>query len=158
MPAPFPARCIWPRQSWGCQECYFPAMVASHYLMFTGKAAVVARHSTARFWLTSGLTPRLITYFWQVIGVYLLPGKVTTVEMFSLWMIKQRWHRLLKTRRYSIDVLPLLCPDNTCPLISGGKLVYRDGDHLSEYGASLLAPLFLRYFEIRTAAKNELHG
>ncbi|MGB5536815.1 MAG: SGNH hydrolase domain-containing protein, partial [Thiogranum sp.] len=88
-----------------------------------------------------------------------LPGE--PVFKTGMDSFEQEFREMLASIDYThnyMEVLPLLCPDNTCPLISGGKLVYRDGDHLSEYGASLLAPLFLRYFEIRTAAKNELHG
>jgi len=88
-----------------------------------------------------------------------LPGE--PVFKTGMDSFEQEFREMMASIDYThnyIEVLPLLCPDNTCPLISGGKLVYRDGDHLSEYGASLLAPLFLRYFEIRTAAKNDFHG
>ena len=45
-----------------------------------------------------------------------------------------------------IEVQSVLCSNGQCPLLSNGKLVYSDGDHLSEHGASLLAPVFLNYF------------
>ncbi len=48
----------------------------------------------------------------------------------------------------------VLCSNNQCPLLHKGKLVYADGDHLSEYGASLLAPLFLKYFTSRDFVRN----
>jgi len=54
-----------------------------------------------------------------------------------------------------IEVTPLLCPGGKCPLLSEDKLIYRDGDHLSIYGASLLAPIFLGYFEAGTAARDQ---
>lgn len=41
-----------------------------------------------------------------------------------------------------IEVKPWLCQDQECPILIDGKLVYFDGDHLSRYGASLLAPVF----------------
>ncbi len=41
-----------------------------------------------------------------------------------------------------IQVKPRLCNGLVCPLVVDGKLVYFDGDHLSRFGASLLAPLF----------------
>ncbi len=41
-----------------------------------------------------------------------------------------------------IEVKPRLCDDQKCPILIDGKLVYSDGDHLSQYGASLLAPVF----------------
>ena len=55
-----------------------------------------------------------------------------------------------------IQVTPSLCFNGKCPLKSNGKLVYSDGDHLSKYGASLLAPTFTGYFATRTAAGNEV--
>lgn len=41
-----------------------------------------------------------------------------------------------------LKVISALCSENKCPLILNGGLSYHDGDHLSQYGASLLAPLF----------------
>jgi len=49
---------------------------------------------------------------------------------------------LLAESQY-LEVKPLLCLTDDCPLLAEGKLIYRDGDHLSEYGASLLAPIFI---------------
>ncbi len=53
-----------------------------------------------------------------------------------------------------IKVQSVLCSNGSCPLLSNGKLVYSDGDHLSEYGASLLAPMFVNYFTKITLARN----
>ena len=52
-----------------------------------------------------------------------------------------------------IEVQSVLCSNGHCPLLSNGKLVYSDGDHLSEYGASMLAPLFVNYFTNTTLAQ-----
>ncbi len=53
-----------------------------------------------------------------------------------------------------IAVTPSLCIGTKCPLLFNGKLIYRDGDHLSDYGASLLAPVFLRYLKTRITARS----
>ena len=50
-----------------------------------------------------------------------------------------------------IDVNTVLCVQSKCPLRKKGQLIYADGDHLSKYGASLLAPTFLDYFKNRTS-------
>lgn len=47
-----------------------------------------------------------------------------------------------------LKVIPALCSDGNCPLVINGGLVYYDGDHLSKYGASLLAPLFERSLDV----------
>lgn len=62
-----------------------------------------------------------------------------------------------------IEVKPLLCEGQRCPLVVEGKLVYFDGDHLSRYGASLLAPVFRRALvseatPASAAAVNEASG
>jgi len=44
-----------------------------------------------------------------------------------------------------IKINTSLCHDQRCPLLSGDKLIYSDGDHLSKHGASLLAPVFPPY-------------
>lgn len=41
-----------------------------------------------------------------------------------------------------LDPMPILCPDNNCIYQHEGRIIYRDGDHLSEYGNKLLVPLF----------------
>lgn len=41
-----------------------------------------------------------------------------------------------------LDATPLLCPDGVCRAMRDGVPVYYDDDHLSERGASVLAPLF----------------
>lgn len=53
-----------------------------------------------------------------------------------------------------IQIHPVLCETDQCPLLDKGKLIYADGDHLSEYGASLLAPTFLNYFTNVTTQRN----
>lgn len=45
-----------------------------------------------------------------------------------------------------LDPLPYLCDDSACYGGSGGRPIYRDQDHLSEYGNRLLVPLFERFF------------
>lgn len=44
-----------------------------------------------------------------------------------------------------IEINTRLCQGQRCPLLSGDKLIYSDGDHLSKHGASLLAPVFRPY-------------
>jgi len=46
-----------------------------------------------------------------------------------------------------LKIKPLLCHSGECPLLIDGKLVYKDGDHLSEDGALLLAPAFQPYMD-----------
>jgi len=41
-----------------------------------------------------------------------------------------------------LKIKPWLCKRNECPLQINNKLIYHDGDHLSEFGASLLIPAF----------------
>ena len=53
-----------------------------------------------------------------------------------------------------IQVQSVLCSNGYCPLLIKGKLVYADGDHLSEYGASLLAPIFQKYFTNKKVVGN----
>ncbi|KGE04663.1 O-antigen acetylase [Pseudohaliea rubra DSM 19751] len=49
-----------------------------------------------------------------------------------------------KDKVHFLRIRPVLCSDNRCPLRIDGALVYRDGDHLSDYGSRLLAPLLSR--------------
>lgn len=41
-----------------------------------------------------------------------------------------------------LDPAPILCPDGQCGLTRGRELIYFDDDHVSRFGAKLLAPLF----------------
>lgn len=44
-----------------------------------------------------------------------------------------------------LKIKPWLCHEMSCPLISDGKLIYADGDHLSQHGASMLVPAIMPY-------------
>lgn len=46
-----------------------------------------------------------------------------------------------------LDVSEILCNENTCIAEYKGRPIYRDGDHLSEYGNKLLIPMFTQVFE-----------
>ena len=46
-----------------------------------------------------------------------------------------------------LDPLPYLCWDGRCHAIKDGRSMYYDDDHLSEYGAHLLQPMFAKVFE-----------
>lgn len=46
-----------------------------------------------------------------------------------------------------LDPLPYLCWDGRCHGIKDGHSMYYDDDHLSEYGARLLQPMFAKVFE-----------
>lgn len=39
----------------------------------------------------------------------------------------------------SVDPVGILCPDKHCRLVRDGQLLYRDSDHVFEFGAPLLA-------------------
>ena len=55
-------------------------------------------------------------------------------------------HNSAKTCRVTtIDPAKILCPDNQCISTYKGRPIYRDGDHLSEYGNKLLVPMFREY-------------
>ena len=58
-------------------------------------------------------------------------------QMMSQYPIKPRL----------IEVINVLCPQGQCPLRKHGRMIYSDGDHLSRFGSSLLAPTFLDYFQ-----------
>ena len=61
--------------------------------------------------------------------------------------VEERLTTLLADREDGAGFLrikPALCSPDYCPLRIGGQLVYRDGDHLSDYGSRLLAPLLAR--------------
>ena len=45
-----------------------------------------------------------------------------------------------------LDPAPLLCKHNECISVYKGRAIYRDGDHLSEYGNKLLTPMFKPHF------------
>lgn len=45
-----------------------------------------------------------------------------------------------------LDTAATLCPGTTCRIAEMGRPLYRDGDHLSEYGASHLIPMFSKVF------------
>ena len=45
-----------------------------------------------------------------------------------------------------IDPADIFCDSSECALIKDGKLLYIDGNHLSNYGSSLLIPLILKNF------------
>jgi hypothetical protein len=47
-----------------------------------------------------------------------------------------------------LKIKPWLCHEKACPLISDGKLIYADGDHLSQHGASMLVPALMPYMAI----------
>ncbi len=45
-----------------------------------------------------------------------------------------------------LDPTPILCPGGQCAVKRDGHLLYRDGDHLTTFGASLLEPMLDRAF------------
>ncbi|WP_374325888.1 acyltransferase family protein [Aquipseudomonas alcaligenes] len=45
-----------------------------------------------------------------------------------------------------LDPLPYLCADGYCPSAEGGRPIYRDGDHFSEFGNRRLVPMFRQVF------------
>ncbi|MDM1722465.1 acyltransferase family protein [Acinetobacter towneri] len=45
----------------------------------------------------------------------------------------------------TIDPAKILCPANQCISTYNDRPIYRDGDHLSEYGNKLLTPIFKEY-------------
>lgn len=45
----------------------------------------------------------------------------------------------------TIDPAKILCPAHQCISTYKGRPIYRDGDHLSEYGNKLLVPMFKEY-------------
>ncbi|HEX4303115.1 MAG TPA: acyltransferase family protein [Rhizomicrobium sp.] len=45
-----------------------------------------------------------------------------------------------------LDPTPILCPGGQCAIKRDGHLLYRDGDHLTTFGASLLEPMLDRAF------------
>jgi len=55
---------------------------------------------------------------------------------------------------YIIDPATILCKEGgLCELESGGRLIYRDEDHLSTAGAMVLEPLFTPVFESMRSQK-----
>ena len=46
-----------------------------------------------------------------------------------------------------LDPVQTLCSANECISTYKGRPIYRDGDHLSEYGNKLLTPMFKKIFE-----------
>ncbi|MGB5209513.1 MAG: acyltransferase family protein [Gammaproteobacteria bacterium] len=96
----------------------------------------VANHIARRVWLGSTTAEELV-----------FQAGIDSFEQDIQLMVTS----LLPGSRY-LEVKPFLCADDDCPLLNEGKLIYRDGDHLSEYGASLLVPVFLRYLTDRNAA------
>lgn len=46
-----------------------------------------------------------------------------------------------------LDPLPYLCADGTCRSTEGGRPLYRDADHLSEFGNRVLVPMFQQVFQ-----------
>jgi SGNH domain (fused to AT3 domains) len=46
-----------------------------------------------------------------------------------------------------LDPLPYLCSDGRCAGTKDGWPLYRDDNHLSEYGNKLLVPMFAKVFE-----------
>ncbi|MFN2329862.1 MAG: acyltransferase family protein [Chromatocurvus sp.] len=65
-----------------------------------------------------------------------------------------RLDALLATAFPALAVLRLqetLCEDARCPLVQEGKLAYYDGDHLSEAGSLMLAPVFAQDLKRRAA-------
>ncbi|MEJ8849694.1 acyltransferase family protein [Variovorax rhizosphaerae] len=45
-----------------------------------------------------------------------------------------------------LDPLPYLCPDGRCESMRGGRPIYYDDNHLSEYGNKFLVPMFAEVF------------
>ncbi len=45
-----------------------------------------------------------------------------------------------------LDPTPILCPGGQCAIKRNGHLLYRDGDHLTTFGASLLEPMLDKAF------------
>ena len=45
-----------------------------------------------------------------------------------------------------LDPTPILCPGGQCAIKRNGHLLYRDGDHLTAFGASFLEPMLDRAF------------
>lgn len=48
-----------------------------------------------------------------------------------------------------LNPLPYLCSNGTCPSTQDNRPLYRDGDHLSEFGNRLLVPMFREVFSPR---------
>ncbi|OIO56127.1 MAG: hypothetical protein COX57_09090 [Alphaproteobacteria bacterium CG_4_10_14_0_2_um_filter_63_37] len=46
-----------------------------------------------------------------------------------------------------VDPTPLLCPGEICPVEQGGEPLYRDDNHLSRLGLTLIAPLLERLLD-----------
>lgn len=53
-----------------------------------------------------------------------------------------------------LDPLPYLCPNGRCMAIKDGRSLYYDDDHLSEFGASQLLPMFRSVFANKNADRN----
>lgn len=54
------------------------------------------------------------------------------------------------TRQYSfkiVDVAKVMCPQHNCLIEKNGRSLYKDDDHLSVYGASLVSDLFMELFQ-----------
>jgi hypothetical protein len=45
-----------------------------------------------------------------------------------------------------LDPRPALCSGNSCRSVDGGRPLYYDDDHLSEFGNRLLVPMFREVF------------
>ncbi|MFN2288758.1 MAG: acyltransferase family protein [Chromatocurvus sp.] len=62
----------------------------------------------------------------------------------------QAFNSVLSSAFPELEILRLqdvLCSGDQCPLVADGRLLYHDGDHLSEAGSLLLAPVFRRDLE-----------
>lgn len=57
------------------------------------------------------------------------------------------FNQLLNCGVNVIDPVPYLCDKNKCFTVKNGRPIYRDDDHLSEYGNKLLLPMYKEAFE-----------
>jgi peptidoglycan/LPS O-acetylase OafA/YrhL len=65
----------------------------------------------------------------------------------NAWIIAAQDEARNRCGAHILDPLPYLCHDGRCHGSKGGRALYTDSDHLSEYGTKLLTPMFAEVFQ-----------
>ncbi len=98
-------------------------------------------------------TPEMADPVPLVVGRALLLGRTHTVSLsLADYQARHRFIWALQDRVAAqcnaqiLDPLPYLCAEDNCPGLIEGRPLYRDRDHLSEFGNRLLVPMFKSIF------------
>jgi len=75
-------------------------------------------------------------------------GKSLAVHRERMRFINTATNALVGGNVSVVDTTPMLCSDGFCPAADAGGALYRDEDHLAEYGARRIIPVIDRFISV----------